>query len=243
MHVYSHLNLSTSLQGCVFAVRTQSSSSIAPSVLSAIGAVCQAPGCDVNGSIYTTAYAAYRCAAEQHDGQALPPNAPLTLATHVVLQHQRQPEYTEAVQQQKIIVNSYWLLACVEAKRMLPIDDLVGQWLPHISCSSFVHAAQAFDMCTVPKHLSVFAAALAVFGLQNTRRIRYGHCAGHLHLWVFGCVCSCEEAQTPSAGCCSVWGLCHILSRAAEMRLNAVSHIIARDVDDKSSKKLEHARK
>ncbi|KAA6423756.1 MAG: hypothetical protein FRX49_06327 [Trebouxia sp. A1-2] len=28
-----------------------------------------------------------------------------------------------------------------------------------------------------------------------------------------------------------------------EMRLNAVSHIIARDVDDKSSKKLEHARK
>ena len=28
-----------------------------------------------------------------------------------------------------------------------------------------------------------------------------------------------------------------------EMRLNAVSHIIARDVDDKCSKKLEHARK
>lgn len=37
-----------SLQGCVFAVRTQSNSSIAPSVLSAIGAVCQAPDCDVN---------------------------------------------------------------------------------------------------------------------------------------------------------------------------------------------------
>ena len=28
-----------------------------------------------------------------------------------------------------------------------------------------------------------------------------------------------------------------------EMRLNAVTHIIARDVDDRSSKKLEHARK
>lgn len=28
-----------------------------------------------------------------------------------------------------------------------------------------------------------------------------------------------------------------------EMRLNDVTHIIARDVDDKSSKKLEHARK
>jgi hypothetical protein len=128
VHVYSHLNLSTSLQGCVFVVRTQSSSSIAPSVLSAIGAVCQALDCDVKGSTYTPAYAANQCAAEEHNGQALPPNAPLTFATHVVLQHQRQPEYTEAAQQHKIIVNPYWLLACVEAKRMLPVDDLVGQW-------------------------------------------------------------------------------------------------------------------
>ncbi len=129
VHVYrlqSHLNLSTSLQGCVFAVRTQSNSSIAPSVLSAIGAVCLAPDYHVKGSTHTPAYAACRCAAEEHDGQALPPNAPLYLATHVVLQHQRQPEYTMAVQQHKIIINSYWLLACVEAKRTLPVDDLVG---------------------------------------------------------------------------------------------------------------------
>lgn len=126
MHVYSHLNLSTSLQGCVFAVRTQSSSSIAPTVLSAIGAVCQAPG-DIKGSTRTPAYTADQCAAEEHDGQALPPNAPLTLATHVILQHQQQPQHTEAVQQHKITVNSYWLLACVEAKRMLPVNDLVGQ--------------------------------------------------------------------------------------------------------------------
>ncbi len=53
VHVYSHLNLSTSLQGCVFAVRTQSSSSIAPSVISAIGATCQAPNCDVKDSTHT----------------------------------------------------------------------------------------------------------------------------------------------------------------------------------------------
>lgn len=85
-------------------------------------------------------------AAEEHDGQALPPNAPLTLATHVVLQHQRQPEYTEAVQQHKIIINSYWLLACVEAKRTLPVDDLVGQRPSHISCFSFVLAVQAFHL-------------------------------------------------------------------------------------------------
>ncbi len=61
-----------------------------------------------------------------------------------MLQHQRQPEYTEAVQQHKIIVNSYWLLACVETKHMLPVDDLVGQWLSHTSCFRFVLAIQAF---------------------------------------------------------------------------------------------------
>ncbi len=106
-----------------------------------------------------------------------------------MLQHQRQPEYTEAVQQHKIIVNSYWLLACVEAKRMLPVDDLVGQWLSRTFCFSFVLAVQAFD---IPKHLSVFAAALPIFKLQNTRSIRYGQLAGHLHLWISGCLCSCE---------------------------------------------------
>ena len=177
---------------CVFTVRTQSSSSIAPSVLSAIGAVCQAPDCDVKGSTHTPAYAAYGRAAEEHDGQALPQNAPLALATHVVLQHQQQPEYTEAVQQHKTVVNSYWLLACVEAKRMLPVDDLVGQWLSHISCFSFVLAVHAFDLCAVPKHLDVFAAALPIFKLKNSRSIRYGQFAGYFHLWVSGCASSCE---------------------------------------------------
>ncbi len=96
------------------------------------------------------------------------------------------------MQQQKTVVNSYWLLACVEAKHVLPVDDLVGQWLSHISCFSFALAIQAFVLCAVLKHLSVFAAALPIFKLQNTRSIRYGQFAGYLHLWVSASACSCE---------------------------------------------------
>ncbi|KAL0031707.1 hypothetical protein WJX79_002272 [Trebouxia sp. C0005] len=124
-------------RGCVFAVRTQSSSSIAPTVLSAI---------------------------EEHDGQALPPNAPLTLATH--------------------------------AKRMLPVNDL-------LHCPFLSSKIQGATACGV--------SVTSFQGLQRQILLDM--------LWCMG-----VDVQK-------------------EMRLNAVSHIIARDVDDKSSKKLEHARK
>lgn len=77
--------------------------------------------------IWLTQFNNCRChAADEHGGQVLPASAPLAGATHIVLQHQKQSVYSLAVQQHKTTVNSYWLLACVEAKRLLPVSDPVS---------------------------------------------------------------------------------------------------------------------
>ena len=70
----------------------------------------------------------------QHGGQTLPSHVTLAKATHVVLQHQQQAVYAEAVQQQKILVSHFWVLACAQAQRMLPISNPVRL------------------MCTLPMH-------------------------------------------------------------------------------------------
>ena len=72
-----------------------------------------------------------------------------------MLQHQQQPAYTEAVQQQKIVVSNYWVLACDEAKRMLPVNHPVSfDSLKVLPCSvqPVCHMADSKVLLSVQLH-------------------------------------------------------------------------------------------
>lgn len=113
----------------------------------------------------------------------------LAKATHVVLRHQQQPAYAEAVRLGKQTVSCYWVLACVQQGQLVACTDVVRRSKRGCITASIKLSRYNNDMPSIATDTFV-AATSATSSCQHCRHTRYRHNLADQDA-LYSCACAC----------------------------------------------------